>query len=100
MHLSTYLELLHEAERSLATSYRVVGDGHAPEADLHTTCGLLASQCDRHVTALAPVLRRYERSTQDRPERLHPTAGPSWPQCETMPGMLRCRRNCGDAPTG
>jgi len=77
MHLSTYLELLHEAERSLATSYRVVGDGHAPEADLHTTCGLLASQCDRHVTALAPVLRRYERTTQDRPERLHPTAGPA-----------------------
>ncbi len=72
MHLSTYLELLHEAERSLATSYRVVGDGHAPEADLPTTCGLLASQCDRHVTALEPVLRRYETTTQDRPELLHP----------------------------
>lgn len=72
MHLSTYLELLDKAERCLATSYRVVGQGHAAEADLPTTCELLATQCDQHITLLAPVLLRYDTTTLDRPERLHP----------------------------
>ncbi|HEY0486800.1 MAG TPA: hypothetical protein VGD72_11180 [Mycobacteriales bacterium] len=74
MHLATYLGLLHEAERSLASSYRQVGHGHAAEADIAHTTTLVAGQCDAHVAALAPVVERYGAHRETEPERLHADA--------------------------
>lgn len=71
MHLATYIGLLEAGERTLATSYRQVADGHSDEADVHYTCLQLARQCDEHVEALGPVVERYGNAPEDEPERLH-----------------------------
>lgn len=71
MHLATYIGLLEAGERTLATSYRQVADGHSDEADVHYTCLQLAGQCDEHVEALGPVVERYGNAPEDEPERLH-----------------------------
>jgi hypothetical protein len=74
-HMGTYVGLLHRSEQTLAESFRVVGDGHASEADVFHTCHLLARMSDEHVRLLAPVAQRYgeERAGDDveEPERLH-----------------------------
>jgi hypothetical protein len=70
MHLATYLGLLHAAETSLAEGFRRVGAGHAAEPDVHHLCRTLAGWCDRHVTALAPVVERYHEQREQEPERL------------------------------
>ncbi len=71
MHLSTYLGLLHTGERTLAGSYRQVGEGHQQEADVFYACRTVAGQCDAHVEALAPILERYGEAAEPEPERLH-----------------------------
>ncbi len=71
MHLSTYLGLLHTSERTLAGSYRQVGEGHQQEADVFYACRTVAAQCDAHVEALAPVVERYGQAAETEPERLH-----------------------------
>lgn len=73
MMLNVYLGMLRRAEELLASSYRVVGEGHAAEPDVYGICHLLAQQCDAHEQALRPVLDRYGERPEDEPERLHVT---------------------------
>lgn len=69
--LHVYLGMLRRAEELLASSFRVVGEGHADEPDVHGICRLLAGQSDEHEQALRPVLDRYGERPADEPERLH-----------------------------
>lgn len=72
MKLPMYLGLLHQAETTLASSFRQVADGHGQEPDVWFLCRTLADQCDRHCLALQPVVDRYgESDPDDEPERLH-----------------------------
>lgn len=72
MKLPIYLGLLHHAETTLAASFRQVADGHGQEPDVWFLCRTLADQCDRHSSALRPVIDRYgENDPDDEPERLH-----------------------------
>jgi hypothetical protein len=68
MLLPVYLGLLESAEAALAATFRLVGNGHADEADVFHTCHTLAEQCDEHVTALAPAIERYGRADAAEPE--------------------------------
>lgn len=68
MKLPVYLGLLHEAERILARSFRVVADGHGDEPDVHVILGTLAGQCDRHVEALEPVIARFGSEVEGEEE--------------------------------
>jgi hypothetical protein len=71
VNLSSYLGLLHEAERTLADAFRQVASAHGDEPDVHFLCLTLAQQCDAHQDKLSPVIRRYgESSTDHEPERL------------------------------
>lgn len=70
MQLQTYLGLLHDAEQTLADSWRLVADGHAAEADVHHLGHTLAQQCDEHIARLAPLVARYGERRDDEPERL------------------------------
>jgi hypothetical protein len=71
-HLATYVRLLLQTEQALADSLRVVGEGHAAEADVFHTAHLVAGWSDEHVQRLAPVSERLSSASgaQD-PERLH-----------------------------
>lgn len=71
MHLAHYLGLLHKAEDDLATALRAVGRAHTDEPDVRHDCERMAAQCDRHVSALAPVVARYGEEADDEPDRLH-----------------------------
>lgn len=72
MKLPVYLGLLHTSEGTLAESFRQVSDGHGHEPDVHFLCQALATQCDAHQHALAPIIERYgEVTDDDEPERLH-----------------------------
>lgn len=70
MQLPTYLGLLHDAEQTLADSWRLVADGHAAEADVHHLGHTLAQQCDEHLAQLGPLVARYGERRDDEPERL------------------------------
>jgi hypothetical protein len=71
-HLSTYVGLADHSEKTLADSFRAVGQGHAHVADVFHTCQMLAGWCDDHRSRLAPVVERYgEDDELDEPERLH-----------------------------
>jgi len=74
-HISTYITLADGSERTLAASFRTVGDGHAAQADVFHMCQLLAKMSDSHVHALSPVIERYHEQAQGddvrEPERLH-----------------------------
>lgn len=70
MHIAIYLGVITDAERTLASSWRTVADGHAAEADVHHLGHLLAGQCDSHVDALAPLVSRYGTQPDAEPERL------------------------------
>ncbi len=74
MHLTTYLHLLATAEETLASSYRVVADGHQADADVHYMCRRFAADCTGHTRALRPALARYDHKREREPERLHPPA--------------------------
>jgi hypothetical protein len=66
-----YLGLVHDAERTLAESFRQVADGHSAEPDVFFLCRTLAGQCDQHREALHPVLQRYGQTrSDDEPDRL------------------------------
>ncbi|GAA4159413.1 hypothetical protein GCM10022286_13760 [Gryllotalpicola daejeonensis] len=69
MKLPVYLELLETSETALAASFRVVGRGHADDADIFHTCSTLAQQCDQHAEALAPVVERYGRAEAAEADR-------------------------------
>jgi hypothetical protein len=72
MNLKIYLGMLHQAEQTLAESFRQVAEGHGAEPDVHFLCQTLAAQCDRHGELLQPVVQRYGESIADHePERLH-----------------------------
>lgn len=71
MHLATYLGLIEQGERTLASSYRQVAEGHAEEADVFHTCLNLAEQCDAHVEKLGALSERYGENPDQEPERLH-----------------------------
>jgi len=72
MNLKIYLGMLHQAEQTLAESFRQVAEGHGAEPDVHFLCRTLADQCDRHEELLHPVVQRYGESSEDNePERLH-----------------------------
>ncbi|MFP5070979.1 hypothetical protein ACLFMI_15120 [Pseudonocardia nantongensis] len=70
MRLPIYLGMLHDAEQTLAESWRRVADGHAAEADVHHLGHQLAGQCDRHIQALRPLVAHYGEQPDDEPERL------------------------------
>lgn len=71
MHLATYIGLIDEGEKTLGESFRQVAEGHADDADVHHLCHRLATQCDRHREALAPVVARYGEEPEREPEELH-----------------------------
>ncbi|MGZ6738860.1 MAG: hypothetical protein ACXVD4_05220 [Nocardioides sp.] len=70
-HLSTYVGLADHSEKTLADSFRAVGEGHARVADVFHTCHLLAEMSDGHRRDLVPVVRRYGEEDIEEPERLH-----------------------------
>lgn len=69
--LPVYLGLLQKAEQALASSYRLVADGHGAEPDVYHLCQTLATQCDQHERSLAPTRARYGDRPDDEPARLH-----------------------------
>lgn len=72
MNLNIYLGMLHQAETTLAESFRQVADGHGAEPDVHFLCLTLARQCEEHSRLLHPVVQRYGEDLSDgEPERLH-----------------------------
>lgn len=72
MNLDIYLGMLHEAEKTLAESFREVAAGHGDEPDVYFLCQTLAQQCDEHVRLLHPIVQRYGEDASDgEPERLH-----------------------------
>ena len=74
MKLPVYLGLLHVGERSLATSFRQLADGHGDEPDVYHLCHALAQQCDEHERKLAPIVERYGEQPDSEPERFHAEA--------------------------
>jgi hypothetical protein len=70
-HLRTYIGLADHSEKTLADSFRAVGNGHETEADVFHTCELLAGWSDQHRQQLAPIIERYGESDLEEPERLH-----------------------------
>lgn len=72
MNLHIYVGLLHQAEQTLAESFRQVAEGHGAEPDVLHLCRTLAKQCDEHSRRLLPVVQRYGEDRSDsEPERLH-----------------------------
>ena len=72
MNLDIYLGMLHQAESTLAESFRQVAGGHGDEPDVHFLCHTLAQQCEEHGRLLHPIVQRYGEDVSDRePERLH-----------------------------
>jgi hypothetical protein len=72
MNLNIYLGMLHQAETTLAESFRQVAEGHGAEPDVHFLCHTLAQQCEEHSRLLLPVVERYGEDLSDNePERLH-----------------------------
>ena len=50
--LAAAVKDLHEAELSLASEYRRIGERHAADHDVFHICHTLAQQCDAHAHAL------------------------------------------------
>lgn len=73
-HLATYVRLLVTCEQRLADSLRVVGTGHAAEADVFHTAHQLADWSQEHVRQLEPIAERLTRASATAdPERMdHP----------------------------
>ncbi len=70
MYLSTYLGLLHDAEKSLADAFRQVGAGHGDEPDVEHLCKVLGDQAASHVKSLQPIVDRCGVHDDPEPERL------------------------------
>jgi hypothetical protein len=75
-HVGTYVQLAYHGEQALARSFRIIGDGHADQADIFHTCHTLAKMSDAHAADLEPVAQRYRDSPEQvpEPERFHATA--------------------------
>lgn len=71
MLLPVYLELVVDAERALAYSFRTVAYGHAGDADVYYLAGSFAAECDEQVARLIPLASRYAARREADPERLH-----------------------------
>jgi hypothetical protein len=91
MNLPVYLNMLHEAEDTLAESFRTVADGHSTDAEVYYTSQMFAEQCDAHVEQLAPLVYRYGEDHSDEPEELHPEG-----VSEVRSGPLRLLRDLQD----
>jgi hypothetical protein len=74
-HLTTYVGLADHSEKTLADSFRAVGDGHANVADIYHMCHTLAAMSDAHRDGLAPIVARHGEQQRgegvEEPERLH-----------------------------
>jgi hypothetical protein len=71
-HLTTYIGLADQSEKTLADSFQAVARGHDGEADVYHTCQMLAEWSDQHRRNLAPIIERYgEDDSVEEPERLH-----------------------------
>lgn len=70
MRLANYVGFLDKAEHNLAQAFRIVGEGHAEEADIFHTCNKLALKCDQHLSMLEEVAERYGREAPAEPDRL------------------------------
>lgn len=90
-HLTTYIGLADQSEKTLADSFRAIARGHARAADVFHTCHMLAQWCDEHREALAPIVERYGEAGVDEPERLH-AAG----LAETRAGEIGLLRDLQD----
>jgi len=91
MHLSSYLDLLRRAERSLAESYRTVSDGYPDDNDVHFATLRLAEQCTARAETLGPALSRYEPVPASGPDRMHPD-----PMTQTRGGPVGLLRDLQD----
>lgn len=72
MYLASYIGLLDQGPHTLADSFRQVAQGHREEADVFHICEQLATQCDRHREALAPVVARYGEARRASPSGCMP----------------------------
>ena len=70
MHLTNYLQMLSDAESSLAAAYRHIGAQHPDDPGAYYLVQLLAGQCDQHMQALAPVVEQHGEAPEDAPERM------------------------------
>jgi len=70
MHLSTYLGLLRDAERTLADAFGQVGAAHGAEPDVEQACKLLSDQAGSHARRLQAPVDRYGEEAESEPERL------------------------------
>ena len=59
MRIPGYLDVVDTAEETLGAMLRRVAADHADQPDIDGVCTRLADQCDRHRSALRPMLRRY-----------------------------------------
>ena len=59
MKLDHAIELVQDAEASLADDLRTLGERHAAESDLHHTGRLLATRCATQLERLLPHAKRY-----------------------------------------
>jgi hypothetical protein len=74
-HLATYVGLADHSEKTLADSFRTVGQGHANASDVFHMCQTLAKMSDAHRRLLEAVVSRYGEQQAgegvEEPERLH-----------------------------
>jgi len=59
MKLDHAVELVQDAEASLADELRTLGERHAAESDVHHTAHLLAARCTTQLERLLPHAERY-----------------------------------------
>jgi hypothetical protein len=94
-HLATYVGLADHSEKTLADSFRAVGQGHANASDVFHMCRTLAEMSDTHRRLLQPVVARYGEQQAgggvEEPERLH-AAG----LAETRAGEIGLLRDLQD----
>lgn len=70
MHVGNYLRLVHAAEQELAGALTTVAHQHQEEPDVKESATLLADWSQEHISALAPLLERYDAQRSAEPERL------------------------------
>lgn len=65
MNMGKAIDVVQEAETTLAKQLRVTGERHATEADLYHLGHTLARQCAEHLRVLAPFAERYGATPAD-----------------------------------
>jgi hypothetical protein len=71
VHLASYVSLLEQGSKTLATSYRVLAEGHADEPEIVGRAKTFAEECDGQVGRLGEARARYGDHEAGTPERLH-----------------------------